>query len=180
MLGINEELIIRFRNIAIALNVQDPINPFKLDNYCKETYRHYLSLYSWCRIPAAVHQVLAHGAEVCIHAPAPLAFLAEEVSVPQKVFLNSRQTHHARERNHRMKLKDAFMRAMHGSDPVISSGWVQRRRKHRYEQGYPAAVMDMLMYEDEGSDREDDDDTPMKLLEYHVRLIDIDFCKFDD
>lgn len=194
LLGINEELIVRFHNIAIAFNVDDPINPYRLDNYCKETYRHYLNLYPWCQIPTAIHQVLAHGAEVYLHAPPPLGYLAEEMADPLEIELKRRHTHHARPRSIRENLKDVFFRAMYASDPVISSCWIQRRRKSRCEQNYPRAVMDMLVYEDEGSDSEDEgsnpedkssdpedeDEIPMKMLEFDVREVGLRFRKFDD
>lgn len=175
LLGIDEELIVRLRNVAVALNVADPINPAKLDIYCKETYRHYLGLYSWCRIPAAVHQVLAHGAEISIHAPAPLAFVAEEAAAPRYMEIIIRQTHHGRGRNRRDKLKGVFQRALQGTDPIISSCWIQGRRRHRYDQRYPEAVMDILMYEDEGSDPEEGEYIPMNELLRDVRDIDIPF-----
>lgn len=194
LLGINEELIIRLRNIAIALNVEDPINPFRLDSYCKETYRHYLNLYPWCQIPTTIHQVLAHGAEIYIHAPPPLGYLAEEMAEPLEIELKRRHTHHARPRNVRENLKEVFFRAMYASDPVISSCWIQKRRTSRNVQSYPRAVLDMLVYEDEssdsedegnnpeeeGNDPEDEDESPMKMLEFDVSEVGLRFRKFDD
>lgn len=179
LLGIDEELIVRFRNIAIAVNVLDPINPYRLDNYCKQTYRHYLNLYAWCRIPTTIHQVLAHGAEVYIHAPPALIYLAEEIAEPLDIELKPRLTHHAQPRNVRIGLKDVFFRAMHGSDPIISSCWIQRRRKHRYNQGYPREVLDMLVYKDENCIHETNH-IVMKLLNYDVGEIDLQFRKYDD
>ena len=72
VLNIDEELIVRFRNILIAINCQEPINAEKIDTYCKATYGLYLKLYSWYKIPATVHKVLAHAGEIIIHSPAPL------------------------------------------------------------------------------------------------------------
>lgn len=180
LLGIDEELIVRFRNIAIAFNVRDPINPHRLDKYCKDTYRHYLNLYAWCRIPSTIHQVLAHGVEIYYHAPPPLAYLAEEMAEPLEIELKRRHTHHSHPRNVKTRLKDVFFRAIHFSDPVLSSCWIQRRRPNRFDQGYPKEVMGMLAFHNESHDSADDEHTPMKVLEYDVREIGLRFRKFDD
>ncbi|XP_062543340.1 uncharacterized protein LOC134210917 [Armigeres subalbatus] len=120
-LNVNEELIHRLWNILIAINCQEPINPEKLDSYCKATYRLYLQLYDWYKIPATVHKVLAHAGDIIIHSPAPLGMLAEEAAECQHKHLKKSRTHHARKASREENLHDVFIRAMNSSDPLISS-----------------------------------------------------------
>ena len=86
-LNIDEELIVRIRNILIAIDCQESINAGKIDTYCKATHGLYLKLYSWYKIPATVHKVLAHAGEIIIHLPAPLGVLAEEAAECLRTYL---------------------------------------------------------------------------------------------
>lgn len=151
VLKIDEELIERFRNILITINCQEAINPEKVDAYCKDTYRLYLEKYDWYKIPATVHKVLAHAGEIIMHSPAPLGTLAEEAAESQHKKLKKYRTHHARKRSRVDNLHDVFMRAMHESDPYISSIWMAKRRQKGISQDYPEVVKSFLIFEDTGN-----------------------------
>lgn len=148
VLDIDEELIVRFRNILIVINCEDPINPKKMDDYCKETYRRYLNLYDWYKIPATVHKVLAHAGSIIIHSPAPLGMLAEEAAECQHKLLKKCRTHHARKRSRVDNLHDVFIRAMNSSDPLISSINLGNRMRKKVSLEYPDVVKSLLVFED--------------------------------
>lgn len=150
-LDIDEELIIRFHNILIAINCQQPINPDKFDEYCKATYELYLGLYSWYKIPATIHKVLAHAGEIIIHSPAPLGSLAEEAAESQHKLLKKVRTHHARKRSREANLHDVFLRALHESDPFLSSMWITKRRQKKVSTTYPDVVRSFMIFEDSKS-----------------------------
>lgn len=72
-------------------------------------------------MPATVHKVLAHAAEIIAHSPAALGILAEEAAECLHKRFKRFRTHHARKRSRLHNLIDVFMRAMHESDPFIST-----------------------------------------------------------
>lgn len=176
-LNIDEELIVRFRNILIAINCQEPINPEKLDSYCNDTYRLYLKLYDWYKIPATVHKILAHAGEIIMHSPAPLGILAEEAAESQHKQLKKYRTHHARKRSRLDNLHDVFMRAMNESDPFISSLWMKRRRQKKIVLEYPDIVKSFMIFEDSGtrSTSETDNCDALEELMKAVDEVDEDF-----
>ena len=119
-LGIDKDLIIRFRNILIAINSQRPLNVYRISLYCKETYLLYLNNYSWYKIPATVHKVLAHIGDIILHTPVPVGSVGEEcVEARHKLFRKDRE-HHARKSSREHNITDIFMRAIYTSDPHIS------------------------------------------------------------
>ena len=149
--GIDEELVMRFRNILITINCQEAINPEKFDIYCKETYRLYLQMYSWYKIPATIHKVLAHAGQIIMHSPAPLGTLAEEAAESQHKQLKKYRTHHARKRSRLDNSHDVFIRAMNESDPFISSIWIAKRKQKKVSLTYPDVVKGFLIFEDSES-----------------------------
>lgn len=170
VLNIDEELIVRFRNILISINCQEPINPEKFDAYCKETYKLYLELYSWYKIPATLHKILAHAGEIILHSPAPLGTLAEEAAECQHKQFKKYRTHHARKRSRLDNLHDVFIRAMNESDPYISTIWMETRRKNKKSLDYPDIVKDFLIFDD--SDCSTEDTSECKPLEDLLDAVD--------
>lgn len=70
--GIDEGLIFRFSNILNALSSGYDINHMKFEAYCQETAKLYLKLYAWYYMPASVHKILVHGADVINFAILPI------------------------------------------------------------------------------------------------------------
>lgn len=148
VLGIEKELIERFRNILIAINCQEALNPETFDQYCKDTYSFYLQHYDWYKIPSSVHKVLAHAGEIIIHSPAPLGVLAEEAAECQHKKLKITRTHFSRKRSRLDNLHDVFMRAMHQSDPYLSSMWLRKKNHKKVSSTYPDEVRSFMIFED--------------------------------
>lgn len=152
VLGIEKELIERFRNILIAINCQEAINPEIFDEYCKDTYRFYLEHYEWYKIPATLHKVLAHAGDIILHSPAPLGVLAEEAAECQHKHLKLFRSHFARKRSREANLMDVFLRALHESDPYLSSMWVSKKHTKKVCSSYPTVVRSFMVFEDSESD----------------------------
>jgi len=68
---INLELIQRFGNILSVLASGHEINTDAFKVYGVETAKLFVSLYPWYNMPASVHKILLHGAEVIEHALLP-------------------------------------------------------------------------------------------------------------
>lgn len=181
VLEINENLVVRFHNILIAINSQDPINPEKIDNYCKETYLCYLKLYDWYKIPATVHKVLAHAGSIIIHSPAPLGMLAEEAAECQHKLLKKSRTHHARKRSRVENLHDVFIRALNASDPLISSINLGNRIRRKSSLEYPDVVKSFLVFKNlvSSSDSHTENNALDELMD-DVDQIDDDFALDED
>ncbi len=108
---IDQELIERYRNILIAINCQQPLNPDKISSYCKDTYKLYLDLYGWYKIPAGVHKVLAHVGDIILHYTAPLGTLGEEGAESNNKIYKENRRYHARKCSREANLQDTFIRS---------------------------------------------------------------------
>ncbi|CAG7663603.1 unnamed protein product, partial [Allacma fusca] len=64
ILTIDEKLIVDLRTILIAFGSQLPIDHDKFQEHCHQLIYHYMSLYSWFKLPASVHKILIHGADL--------------------------------------------------------------------------------------------------------------------
>lgn len=100
-------------------------------------------MYSWYKIPATVHKVLAHAGEIIIHSSAPLDSLAEEAVESQHKQLQQLRT--------QGNLHDVFLRALHESDPFLSSIWTTKRRQKKVFLIYPDVVRNFIKFEDSKS-----------------------------
>lgn len=148
ILKIDEKLIVMFRNILIAINCQQSLNPELFQEYCTQAYQRYLELYSWYKIPATVHKVLAHAAEIIIHSPVPLGVLAEEaLECSNKHYRRNRELH-ARKCSRQANMRDIFIRAMRNSDPLISSYSLEERRSKKVVLELPDEVKNFLVFKE--------------------------------
>jgi hypothetical protein len=119
-LGLNEELVIRISNILTQIRSYDPVNSLdEFENYCKDTYAMFLSLYDWYKIPVTLHRVLAHGRDYMEALPLPLGRLSEEAGESQNKLLRNDREFLARKTSRIDNLTDVIHRRYITSDPVI-------------------------------------------------------------
>lgn len=71
--GINVELIQHCGNILTAISSGHKINIDFFEEYCLKTAKMFVSLYQWYYMPASVHKVLLHGADVIRFEPLPIS-----------------------------------------------------------------------------------------------------------
>lgn len=69
------ELIKRCGNILSAMASGYTINIEYFKEYCLKTANMFVTLYPWYYMPASVHKVLIHGADVIRFAPVPIGKL---------------------------------------------------------------------------------------------------------
>ena len=86
--GIDVNLINRFNNILSVMASGRNINIKKFQNYGIETAKLFLALYPWFYMPASVHKILIHGAEVIRHALLPIGNLVFIFPKRMRVSLN--------------------------------------------------------------------------------------------
>lgn len=81
-LGLNEELILNFQTILIALSCQLTIDATEFENLCISTAKlmSYVLHYNWYSMPSTVHKILIHGGEIIKNSVLPVWMLGEEAS----------------------------------------------------------------------------------------------------
>lgn len=92
---IDLELIKRLYVVLQTVSSGKLINIDHFRNYCRETAELYVKLYPWYYMPASVHKLLIHGADICKHFGfIPIGYLSEEASEARnKEFRNTREMH---------------------------------------------------------------------------------------
>lgn len=70
--GINLNLIKRFKNILTAISCGHEINAEAFNSYALDTANLFVDLYPWYYMPASVHKILIHGADVIRFAILPI------------------------------------------------------------------------------------------------------------
>lgn len=144
---LDEELIIRFRTILIAISSRKKIDEVKFRKYATDTYDRYIELYSWYHMPPSVHKVLLHGADIIESFDLPIGFYSEE---PQEA--RNKDFRRIRECNTRkMSRVETNEDIIHGllisSDPVITSF---RREYERKPLEFDQGVLDLFVQDCDG------------------------------
>lgn len=70
--GIDFTLLKRFGNILSVIASGREINPITFDEYALATATLFVQLYPWYYMPASVHKILIHGADVIKFAILPI------------------------------------------------------------------------------------------------------------
>lgn len=78
--GIDQNLIFRLGTLLATISSGYEIDAEKFQLYCTETREKYISLYSWYNMPATMHKILVHGAEIIKHSVIPIGQMSEEAS----------------------------------------------------------------------------------------------------
>ncbi|XP_076290264.1 uncharacterized protein LOC143213857 [Lasioglossum baleicum] len=76
--GVDLTLIKRFHVILQVISSPYDINTEKFRKYTHDTAVYYVQTYGWYYMPASIHKILVHGAEIIEHALLPIGQLSEE------------------------------------------------------------------------------------------------------
>ncbi|CAG9804877.1 unnamed protein product [Chironomus riparius] len=77
-LYLNEEIIKRICYVLNQIRSLEPVDDLdEFDRYCKETYRMFLTTYSWFKIPVTLHRALAHAKHYMEALPLPLGRMSD-------------------------------------------------------------------------------------------------------
>lgn len=119
--GIDEDFINRFAVILRTMSCGFAINVEAFRAYTMDTARLYIKLYSWYYMPASVHKILLHGADIIQYAALPIGILSEEaLESRNKDFRNIRENH-TRKFSREKTMYDLFHYLLLSSDPLVSS-----------------------------------------------------------
>lgn len=128
-LGINADLVKRLTFILLAFKQKDGVNLDSLEKYCKDTYKLFYELYPWAKLNPSVHKMLRHGVDISRQFPFSLAYFTEESAESMHKYYRKNSVSHARQCSRANRLMDVFNRAVDLSDPLISSIYLESRRK---------------------------------------------------
>lgn len=119
--GVDESLIHRFHVILKAMSSGYDVDVVKFNEYCLNTARLYVELYSWYHMPTSVHKILIHGAIIINHALLPIGQLSEDAQESRNKDIKRYRQDFSRKCSRKANMADVFNRLMVTSDPVISS-----------------------------------------------------------
>ena len=101
-------------------------SPYRIDIekfqlYTQETAKYFVTHYGWYYMPASVHKLLIHGAEIIKHALLPIGQLSEEAQETKHKDFKKFRNNNTRKCSRQASNEDTFHRLLLTSDPYISS-----------------------------------------------------------
>lgn len=100
--------------ILKTLSCKRKINATKFENYCMDTAKLFISLYSWYHMPITVHKVLIRRSLL------PISFYSEEAIEARHKDAKKIRLTHTRKKSELCTNEDLFKRLLLTSDPLIS------------------------------------------------------------
>ena len=166
---VDVELLNRFAVILSALASSLAIDTDKFHQYATETARLFVDLYPWYYMPATVHKVLIHGADVIASLELPIGAYSEEAQEARNKHNRQYRLRHARKISRLQTITDQFHYLLVTSDPVISEiieRVINRPRRQRQLRTTSSVDISPLLKdferEESGEDEDDGDDDAEK------------------
>lgn len=119
--GLDVTLLKRFKVILQVLASGQEINVNAFHSYAKETAQLYVQLYGWYYMPATVHKILLHGAEIIKDALLPIGYLSEEAAEARNKDFRRYREFRSRKCNRKLTNTDILNNLLISSDPFISN-----------------------------------------------------------
>lgn len=119
--GFDIHLLKRFAVILQVISSGKEIDVEKFACYTRETARSYVKLYEWYYMPATVHKILIHGADVIDYAIVPIGQLSEEVQESRHKEVRRFRELNTRKSSRIKTNEDLLHSLLISSDPVVSS-----------------------------------------------------------
>lgn len=117
--GVDVGLITRFSVILRALASTKPVDPDKFQTFALQTAKEYCRLYPWFYMPASLHKLLMHGAEVIRSLMLPIGAYSEEAQESQNKNVKWCRLKRSRKTSRRDNTCDLFRALCVMSDPVV-------------------------------------------------------------
>lgn len=118
---IDLNLILKFSVILQVLASGKKINIQKFQNYSFDTAKLFVSKYPWYYMPASVHKVLLHGAQVIESLILPIGMLSEEAQEARNKDYKNFREFRTRKYSRLANNEDIMNLLLVSSDPVVTS-----------------------------------------------------------
>lgn len=121
ILNLDPTLVRRFAIILQTISSGEKINISAFDDFAKKTAEVFVEMYGWYYLPATVHKLLFHGADIIKTFLVPIGMLSEEaLEARHKEFRKIRENH-TRKCSREACNEDILKQFLITSDPFISS-----------------------------------------------------------
>lgn len=118
---IDKGLLKHFAVILQTISSGCAIDIEKFRTYCRETAEIFVHLYPWFYMPASVHKLLIHGADICHHfGLLPIGILSEEAGEARNKEFRRVREYHTRKFNRMKTNEDLLHNFLISSDPYLS------------------------------------------------------------
>ena len=97
-----------------------PVDADEFHLFARETATMYLNLYPWYHMPASIHKLLIHRAEVIRSLPLPIGAYSEEAQESRNKYVRLYKLKHARKTSRIDTITGQFRFLCITSDPIIS------------------------------------------------------------
>lgn len=118
---IDRTLIKRFHIILQVISSPYKIDANKFQKYTLDTAKHFIKNYGWYYMPASVHKLLIHGADIIQRALLPIGQLSEEAQETRHKDFKKYRTKDSRKISRTATNEDTFYRLLLTSDPYMST-----------------------------------------------------------
>lgn len=136
--GLDFNLLKKFFVILQTISSGHKIDVAKFKQFTFETAQLYVSLYNWYYMPASVHKLLLHGAEIVQYALVPIGLLSEEAQEANHKLFREYRRNHARKMSRTSNNEDILHSLLLASDPVISD--IRPNFKNRFKELLPETM----------------------------------------
>lgn len=119
--GLDEIIIRKFSILLQAIASGEEIDPEKFDIFAKNLAKLVIEKYGWYYMPASVHKILFHGANIIRHVLLPIGQLSEEVIEARHKEFRRFRLNNARKKSRRCTNEDIMFSLLISSDPYISN-----------------------------------------------------------
>lgn len=139
--GVDENIILSFRNILLVLSSGFKINCEKFKLYAITVAKNFVRLYPWYFMPTTLHKILIHSYIVISSAILPIGQLSEEAQEARNKDIRNYREGFSRKFSRTQNMEDIFYRLLVSSDPYISSLRKLPKKKLKY---FPTDVLQLL------------------------------------
>lgn len=153
--GVDVNLIQRLFFILIAISCDQLLDVEKFRMFCYDTAKLYIMLYDWFPMPASLHRVLIHGADIAACSTIPLGLLSEEAAESRNKLYKSDRLNHSRKTSREHSIYDMMSRSLVSSDPVLSEFDIERRMRSLKKKDLPHQVQELLRADNDQENRND-------------------------
>ena len=142
--GVDEEVIVRIKNILKVVCSGYEIDILRFKDYCLATSERIIELYGWYTMPPTIHKLLEHGYQVAEILDLPVGMYSEEAQEAQNKEIRNARLSHTCKISRKNAMKNQFQFLLIRSDPVVSS---TSFKKNKTFAGQPLDddVLDMLL-----------------------------------
>lgn len=119
--GVDKDLLNRFNVILQTLSSGFSIKTNEFKIYLFETAERFVFLYPWYYMPASLHKILLHGADIISSFDLPIGQLSEDVQEARHKEYRHYREHNTRKTSRVETNTDLFHMFLISSDPLISS-----------------------------------------------------------